>query len=203
VRLFPLGGRLWHKNGVTARARTQHNPPPLDQAALQELALRYAGKYATTRAKLRSYLTRKLRERGWSGDGQPDLEALTDRFSTLGYVDDAAYALSQSRSLSTRGYGKGRLADKLRAAGVGDADGAAANAHAETEAVAAVLRFAQRRRLGPFASVAAERLQREKWIAAMVRAGHPFALAKTIAAMPPGAELNEDQLSGFARQPAS
>ena len=195
VRLFPLGGRLWHKNGVTSPVRPRRVPPPLDQTTLQELALRYAGKYATTRAKLRSYLTRKLRERGWSEESEPDLEALANRFSMLGYVDDAAYALSQSRSLSTRGYGKRRLADKLRVAGVEDPDGAAANAHAETEAVAAALRFAQRRRLGPFASAPVEGPQREKWLAAMVRAGHPFRLARTIAAMSPGAEVNEDQLS--------
>jgi regulatory protein len=75
-------------------------PQPLDQAALQELALRYVGKYATTRAKLRTYLGRKLRERGWEGDREPDLEVLGNRFAELGYIDDASYALGQSRSLS-------------------------------------------------------------------------------------------------------
>jgi regulatory protein len=174
-------------------------PPPLDEAALQELALRYAGKYATTCSKLRAYLMRKLRERGWDGARQPDLDALANRFAELGYVDDAAYALSQSRSLVTRGYGKRRLADKLRLAGVEEGDGAAARAHAEAEAVGAALRFAERRRLGPFASAPVERPQREKWIAAMVRAGHPFPLARSIAGMHPGAEINEDQLSEFAR----
>jgi regulatory protein len=198
MRLFPLGGRLWHKNGVTSRGQPRRQPRPLDEAALQELALRYAGKYATTRAKLRAYLARKLRERGWGGAGEPDLEALGNRFAELGYIDDEAYALSQSRSLATRGYGKRRLADKLRMAGVEESDGAAARAHAESEAVAAALRFAERRRLGPFASGPVERPQRDKWIAAMVRAGHPFALARSIASLPPGAELNQDQLSEFA-----
>jgi regulatory protein len=198
VRLFPLEGRLWHKNGVTSRDRPRRVPPPLDQAALQELAVRYAGKYATTRAKLRAYLTRKLRERGWDGTREPDLEALGNRFAELGYVDDEAYALSQSRSLTARGYGKRRLADKLRLAGVDEGDGVAANAHAESEAVAAALRFAERRRLGPFSLEPAERPQREKWIAAMVRAGHPFALARSIASLPPGAEINRDQLSELA-----
>jgi regulatory protein len=50
---------------VNSRHRPRRALPPLDQAALQELALRYVGKYATTRAKLRAYLGRKLRERGW------------------------------------------------------------------------------------------------------------------------------------------
>ena len=97
---FPLGERLWHKNGVKSPSKARRAPPPLERAALQELALRYVGKYATTRAKLRAYLSRKLRERGWDGAREPDLEALAERFAELGYVDDAAYALSKSRSLT-------------------------------------------------------------------------------------------------------
>lgn len=196
---FPLGERLWHKNGVTSSVRPRRSPPPLDEATLQELALRYAGRYATTRAKLRAYLSRKLRERGWSGGRQPDLEALGDRFAKLGYVDDAAYALSQSRALTSRGYGKRRVGDKLRLAGVAEADAAAANALAENEAIGTALRFAERRRFGPFADAPPDRPQREKWIATMIRAGHPFGLARCIASMAPGADVDRDQLSQFAR----
>ena len=112
--------------------------------------MRYVGKYATTRAKLRDYLSRKLRERGWAGDGEPDLEALAERFAELGYIDDAAYALGKSRSLSSHGYGKRRVAQKLRIAGVEDADSAeSATPSPRDEAVNAALRFAKRRRFGP------------------------------------------------------
>jgi len=161
---------------------------------LRELALRYVGKYATTRAKLREYLTRKIRERGWAESGEPDLEALAARFAELGLIDDAAFALAKSRSLSARGYGKRRLADQLRRAGVDDADGADASAHADDEAVDAALRLAQRRRIGPFADVAADPAQREKWIAALVRAGHGFTLANAIARLKPDQEIDVDQL---------
>jgi regulatory protein len=166
----------------------------LTAAALHELALRYVGKYATTRAKLRSYLGRKLRERGWDGNGSPDLEALANRFADLGYIDDASYAIGQSRSLSSRGYGKRRLSQKLRVAGVEGADSAEANALADGEAVEAALRFAKRRRLGPFAIAAADAPQRQKWIAAMIRAGHGFGLARAIAALPPGANIDPEWL---------
>ena len=161
---------------------------------MRELALRYVGKYATTRAKLREYLTRKIRERGWAESGEPDLEALAARFAELGLIDDAAFALAKSRSLSARGYGKRRLADQLRRAGVDDADGADASAHADDEAVDAALRLAQRRRIGPFADVAADPAQREKWIAALVRAGHGFTLANVIARLEPGQEIDLDHL---------
>ena len=67
-------------------------------------------------------------------------------------------------------------------------------AHADEAAVDAALRLAQRRRIGPFATETADPRQREKWIAAMVRAGHGFALAKAICIMPPSQELDLYQL---------
>jgi regulatory protein len=181
-----------------ALSKLRRAAPPLSQMALQELALRYVGRYATTRSKLRAYLARKLRERGWDGDREPDLAALADRFAELGYVDDSSYALGQSRSLSTRGYGKGRLRDKLRIAGVDEADGIAANAHADGEAVEAAVRFAQRRRIGPFAAAPADRPQREKWIAAMLRAGHNFSLSRALVAMSPDDVIDLDELRDLA-----
>jgi regulatory protein len=169
-------------------------PPPLDAEKLRELALRYVGKYATTRAKLRAYLSRKIRERGWEGE-PPDLERLADRFAELGLIDDSAYALAKARSLGARGYGKRRLTDQLRHAGVDETDQAKAAAHADQAAVEAALMLARRRRIGPFASQAPDPRLQEKWIAAMVRAGHGFSLARTICRMTPGQEVDVDQLS--------
>lgn len=169
--------------------------PPLDQKRLQELALRYVGRYATTRAKLRSYLIRKLRERGWTGDRQPDLFALADRFAELGYVDDAAYALGKARSLTARGYGKRRLAEKLRSDGVDESDGLAAQAHADGAVVDAALRFAARRRIGPYSLSPADPRQRQRWIGAMVRAGHSFVLARALAELGPGTEIDREWLA--------
>ena len=167
-----------------ARPRASRQRPPLDSKRLEELALRYVGRYATTRSKLRAFLARKLRQRGWSGEREPDVEALAERFCELGYVDDAAYALAKSLALSSRGYGKRRVGEKLRAAGVDQEDGAAALDHADSEAVDSALRYAQRRRIGPFAATAGDLRQREKAIAAMVRAGHSFTLARAIASLP-------------------
>lgn len=166
---------------------------------MRELALRYVGKYATTRAKLRAYLTRKIRERGWAGDTAADLEQLADRFAELGLVDDAAYALAKSRSLSARGYGKRRLVDGLRLAGVADDDSKEAVDAADAEALNAALRLARRRRIGPFAPDSPDPRQREKWIAAIVRAGHGFTLARAIASLNPGQEVDLDQLQEMFR----
>lgn len=182
--------------------RPRRAPTPLDERRLEELALRYVGRFATTRAKLRSYLQRKLRERGWRGAGDPAIEPLVARFADLGYVDDAAFALSKSRALAGRGYGKRRLDEKLRHAGVEEADAAAARALADNEAVAAALRFAERRRIGPFGSAPSDPRERDKALAAMVRAGHAFGLARAICSLAPGADVDLDSLADEAARNA-
>jgi regulatory protein len=165
----------------------KHKPrPPLDGEALERLALFYAGRYATTRAKLRTYLGRKLRERGWGGDAEPDVERLVGRLAALGYVDDRAFAASRAASLSRRGYGERRLRDSLAAAGIEEEDAAEARAQAQAEAWNAALRFAERRRIGPFAEVEPDRAGRERAMGAMIRAGHPPQVARRLVTARPG-----------------
>lgn len=178
--------------------------PPLDEKRLEELALRYVERFATTRAKLRSYLARKVRERGWDGAREPGFERIATRFAEQGYVDDAAYALAKSHSLAGRGYGKRRLIEKLRVAGVEESDGEAARDHADSEALTAALRFAERRRIGPFALAATrDPKQRERALAAMIRAGHSFALAREIVDLPPGSAIDRAEIAERARLDAN
>lgn len=184
------------KRGTKKTLMARRTPPKLDEVKLRELALAYVGRFATSRAKLRAYLNRKLRERGWSGDAAPDPEGIAESFAVQGYVDDSAYALMKSRALSGRGYGKRRVAQALRAAGIGEDDSGAANELADQEAVSAALRFAERRRIGPFAVRSNDDpREREKAVAAMIRAGHSFALARTIAAMDPGVSIDPEDLA--------
>ncbi|MBA3576948.1 MAG: RecX family transcriptional regulator [Sphingomonas sp.] len=178
--------------------QSRRKRPPLDAGRLNELALAYVGRFATTRSKLASYLGRKLRERGWAGDRQPELDGIVERLAGLGYVDDAAYALSKSRSLSGRGYGPRRVRQSLHAAGVGEEDALAARELAEAEKVQSALRFAKRRRLGPFGAGAgdqADRAGRDKALAAMIRAGHGFQLSKAILSLDCEASVDIEFLS--------
>ena len=184
---------------MTAR-RFKKSPSPLDETALQELAIAYVGRFATTRAKLRTYLARKIRERGWAGRQEPDLSRLADRLAGQGFIDDAGYAMSKARALTARGYGKRRVLATLRNAGVEGQDREEADRHSESEAVGAAIRFAERRRIGPFAQSGPTDLKaRERAIAAMVRAGHSFPLARAIAVMQPGADIDLDVLSAHVR----
>lgn len=160
--------------------------PALDAAGLEQAAISYAGRYATTRSRLRLYLVRKLRERGWAEAHEPPVDALVERLAALNYVDDRAFAAARGAALARRGYGARRIGEALRAAGIGEEDGAEARSAAEDGAFAAALRFAERKHLGPFAAAQADRPAREKAFAAMVRAGHPPRLARLILAARPG-----------------
>ena len=190
---------MWHNQGVTETTRRSRAPreprkppPPFDAAGLERLALHYVGKYATSRGRLVDYLRRKLRERGWEGEGEPDLAGLADRFAELGYVDDAAFAEGRARSLGGRGYGKGRVRQALHAAGIGEEDAAGAHEIADDGAWAAALRHAERKRIGPWARDAHDgdplkaRAAVQKGMASLIRAGHDFAAARAIAAARPG-----------------
>jgi regulatory protein len=170
---------------VTPRRPRKH-PLPLDDEALEQRALAYAGRYATTRARLADYLHRKIRERGWAGSGEPPVAALVDRMAALGYVDDRAFAVARASALTRRGYGARRVREVLRAAGIGEDDRAEADDATLGSAWEAALRFAERRRIGPFAAAEPDRAAREKAMAAMLRAGHCAELARRLIRARPG-----------------
>jgi regulatory protein len=168
--------------------RNKKPRPPLDREGLERLGLHYAGRYATTRSKLASYLARKLRERGWSGEAPAEsvVESLVGRFAALGYVDDRAFASARTAALMRRGYGERRVEQALRAAGISEEEGEPARAEARDGAWAAALRFAERKRLGPWAQSPPDRDARHKAMGAMIRAGHPVAMARRVLDAVPG-----------------
>lgn len=159
--------------------------PPLDSAAAERLALFYVGRYATTRAKLRAYLGRKLQERG-AGTPPPDLDAVVARIADLGYVDDASFAVRRAAGLQRRGYGARRIAQALRGAGIADDDAAAAQDEIADGGWDAAIAFARRKRIGPFATRPADPDQRRKALGALMRAGHSMADARRIVGAEPG-----------------
>ena len=169
-----------------ARPSSYRNHPPLDRAALERFALAYVGRFATTRAKLATYLRRKLAERGWEGEGAPPVDVIVARFADAGYVDDRGFAASRAAAYVRRGYGERRLAERLRADGIAAADAAPARLAAADRAWEAALAFARRRRIGPFAKNEPDQDDRRKALAAMLRAGHAMDVARRIVRAAPG-----------------
>ena len=153
--------------------RRKRVPKPLDQARLEELALAYVARFATSATKLQRYLKRKLRERGWAGEGEPDIAGLAERYAELGYIDDEAFARARSSSLLRRGYGPRRIGQALGEAGI-DAHIQEDIRPGETAAREAALAYARKRRFGAFGGGGTDPAAREKQIAAILRAGHSF-----------------------------
>lgn len=159
------------------QTRSARRPRPLDPSSLQALAIRYVGRYATTRAKLADYLRRKITERGWTDDSSPPLAAIVERCVDAGYVDDQAFAEAKSRTLARRGYGYRRVESSLRQSGIArniteslrpDADSAFESAKS----------YARKKRIGMFCSAPVDQLAARRHFAAMIRAGHSVELAR-------------------------
>ncbi|WP_424687341.1 regulatory protein RecX [Erythrobacter sp.] len=203
-----LSGSNENGSGPGRKRREKRKARPLDQIALRDLALSYVARFATTGAKLESYLARKIRERGVTEDGdgrsvELDVTGLVTDFIEAGYVDDDAYARARTRDLTARGYGARRVEQALWAAGV-EEQVRADNAPGEAESRRAAMLLAKKRRFGPFARAteadpderdesdfAERRKLREKQVAAMLRAGHSF--EHTAFIMDAGAQVDVDE----------
>ena len=163
----------------------------LDENGLQELALRYVGRYATTRHKLAGYLTRKVRERGWNGDTQPDIGPMIERFVELGYIDDALFAKNKATALLNRGYGTRRVSQALYQAGIDESDGNPAIAISKKRKWDAARTYARKKSIGPFATQQTDRDQRQKQLQGFLRAGHSYDIASRFVFAKPGEEIDE------------
>ena len=196
-----FGGRPKRAKRPTER-RDRPPPQPLDAARIEEMALAYVARFATSAGKLDDYLQRKLRERGWGlavseegadphharAEGAAHIAGLIARFVEVGYIDDEGFARMKTGSLLRRGYGGRRISQELGQAGIGE-DIRAEVTPGESAARGAALACARKRGLGPFTREragagardhAAARALREKQMAAMLRAGHGMEAARAI-----------------------
>lgn len=177
---------------------TDRSKRPLNAARLDELALAYVARFATSKGKLARYLSRKVAESKWidSQTSDESIEMAIAKMERLQYLDDRHYAQMKSGAMMRRGLGPQRVRAQLRFDGVGDDDREAAMASSQDGALEAAVRFAQRRRFGPFAAdqrldqtadqtQGDDRARREKQVGAFVRAGHGSGLARKILAMEP------------------
>ncbi|SJZ80081.1 regulatory protein [Consotaella salsifontis] len=146
----------------------------------------YLSRYASSSDNLRKVLRRKLVRRlaGETAAVSDEHAALVDSvvasFVELGLLDDEAYAEARLNSLRRRGAPSRQIAAKLANRGVDAETVARAIAADPVSDRQAALRYAQRRRLGPF-RIRDRAERRERDLAAMVRAG--FSLADALAAI--------------------
>jgi len=127
-------------------------------AVLENWALGYLERFASSAENLRRVLRRRVRRRTSDTETVQRAAALIDelveRYRKSGIIDDAAYAAARARGRLARGEPLRRIAAGLAAKGVAAEDRAAAlDALRETAPdpdLAAACAFARRRRLGPY-----------------------------------------------------
>ena len=178
------------ERATTGRTRRRANRR---STRLEELAVAYVARFATSAGKLAC--TTQLRERGFVEDEAPDLDALIGKFVERGYVDDESYGRAKAGDLAARGYGARRVEHALRAAGIGEELRHALEPGEHARRHAALV-LARKRGFGPFerkpvAGGDEERKLREKRLAAMLRAGHDFDMARRVVEARSEKELEE------------
>jgi regulatory protein len=162
--------------------------PAIGPALLENWALGYLGRYASSAENLRRVLRRRVRRRigadtSASREADALIDALLERYRDSGLLNDATYAASRARSALARGQSLRQIAGGLAAKGVGPQERAAAVAALREETadpdLAAACAFARRRRLGPFAP---RPMAHDRALATFARAGFARAIAETVLA---------------------
>ncbi len=156
---------------------------------LENAALYYLSRYATSAENLRRVMMRKVGRSAHfhgtdAGEGEAHVEDMIGRFMASGLLNDAAYARARAESLHRRGNSARMIRSKLRQKGVAqDVIGLALEAlgedAAETE-LAAAAAYARRRRFGPYAARKPSADQREKQLASLSRAGFSYDVARRV-----------------------
>src|SRR5947207_3571356 len=147
-------------------AEPSGEPAAIDAALVEEWALSYLGRYASSADNLRLVLRRRVRRRlgrreGRDGDrngavaaADALIEALVARYRAAALLDDGAYAAARARRDLARGRSLRQIAAGLAAKGIARDEAAAALAALQEGGadpdLAAACAFARRRRLGPF-----------------------------------------------------
>lgn len=154
-------------------------PRPPTRERLEKSALHYLERYAASAEGLRRVLLRKVERAAREGladraQGAADVDAVVAKLAANRLLDDARFAEGRAASLARRGLPRGRIAQRLKIAGVEGDDIERAlgtlDEAGESDFKAAVI-FARRKRLGPFADPARRVAARMKHLAAMARAG--------------------------------
>ena len=158
---------------------------------LMNKAVHYLGRYSASRQRLREVLhrfaMRKL-EAHEEVEISRAIDAVLDDCIRLGYVDDAAFALSRARN--KRRSGGSTLAIRRSLAEHAIGQDLADEATSDGELTAA-LRLAARRRIGPYFTRQRDDDTYRKQLASLARAGFSFATAKAVMALDNAEEADE------------
>jgi regulatory protein len=174
-----------------SRARPPPRPPTV--SVLENAALYYLGRFATSSGNLRRVLMRKVaRAARAGGEGDPAagarmVDAIIARYLESGLLNDRAYAAQAAASLARRGASRFSIAGKLVQKGVDSelvAETITTLEEGGASEVAAACALVRRRRLGPYRAPGKRAEWRQKDLASLARAGFSLALARRVLQAP-------------------
>jgi regulatory protein len=183
------------------RRRGRRPPRKITPKYLNNVALWYLERYASSAANLRRVLMRRVHKScAHHGDDVAAAAEMVDelvaRFAASGLIDDRQYAVARAHSLHRRGLAARRIRAQLFAKGLEPEDVAAAldalAAESPDPEFDAACAYARRRRLGPWGRPEGREDRREKELASMGRAGFTWELARRI--------IDADDPTEFDRQ---
>ena len=174
--------------------RARKIPRKITAQRLDNMALHYLGRFASSSANLKRVLMRKVVRAAAAHDSDPaEDEKLVDdliaRYLRSGLIDDQAYAAQKAASLQRRGASRFGIKGKLRQKGVaGELIDQTIESLEEqggsSSELAAACALVRRRRLGPYREKAKRAALRDKDLAALSRAGFGFEVARLVLAAP-------------------
>lgn len=170
-------------------------PRKVTRASLENAALAYLGRFATTAKGLTEVLMRRVHRAAHHhatdpAEGRALVDTIVLRYRDAGLIDDAAFAQARARALFARGTAVRGIVLRLRRKGVSDDDIAAAiagldpdangNADIRTLDRDAARALARRRRLGPWRRGPTDDGTRARDLAALARAGFSYGIAREV-----------------------
>lgn len=169
------------------KGRKMTQDRPRTEQRLMNKAVHYLGRYIASQQRLREVLQR-FAKRKLDAHDEADIlrgiEAVITDCIRLGYVDDAAFAMARARS-KRRGGGSAlairrSLAEHAIDQTIVDDALAAADETSRDGELAAALRLAARRRIGPYFRRGHDDDTRRKHLASLARAGFSFTIARSV-----------------------
>ena len=187
------------KDGMMTKDR------PRAEQRLMNKAVHYLGRYSASRQRLREVLQRFAMRKLDSHEAAEvarAIDTVLDDCIRLGYVDDAAFAMARARSKRRSGGSalaiRRSLAEHAIGQDIADEALAAADEATSDGELAAALRLAARRRIGPYFVRQGDDDTHRRHLASLARAGFSFATAKAVMAL--GSPDEADELADSLRQ---
>ncbi len=172
--------------------RQQKKPKKISKTYLHNAGLSYLQRFASSTENFRSVMMRKIRrscavhETPAPEDAIEMLDALIIRFTELGLLNDREYARMMTASLTRKGLSEKAIYARLKNRGIPKnlvREHLEEEAHSDSQAA---LRFAQRKRIGPFRKSPlpddplSRQKQKNKEFSALARAGFDFETARRV-----------------------